>query len=99
VNSNFTIGRTHRTANDEFLFGLTAYNTVWNAKLSTSHMAALNRGVYPMFVSSHKPIGHFPLHGNDSPEADYSGGGALLTLTGTTKSTTNPPIQLLSRYV
>lgn len=55
---------------------------LWAAALTAGEIASLAGGAHPTRVRRVSMKAYWPIHGVGSPEPDYSGGGAHLTLTG-----------------
>lgn len=70
--------------------GLTAHVFFFNVKLSIGQLKQLMK--YPGSIRNSSLILYAPLFGTSSVEPDYSGRGNHGTLSGTTKGTTEPPI-------
>lgn len=69
---------------------------LFGSTLNSTIEGALSRGVNPFPLI---PLIHNPFYGNDSPEGDYHQQNSKGTLTGTTKSSSHPPVQLISEYL
>lgn len=72
---------------------------VWSSSPTNNEILAMNNGVNPFVINNPNIIIFYPLNGNDSPEGDYIGQSTKLTVTGPTKATTNPPVELLENYL
>lgn len=92
-------GVTGDSSPGEFFDGQLAHGVLWNANLSVNEISALARGVNPFPIRHSDQVVNLPIDGNVSPEPDYSPKNRDGTVTGTTKATKNPPVQLLSRYM
>lgn len=79
--------------------GKIAHAVIWDVELSANEKGALFRGVNPFAIRHSSQKLHWALNGNDSPEGDYNAQTNQGTLTGTTKATTNPPVELLGNYL
>lgn len=95
---------------DEILFGENTAGTAdydgdlfcfvaWSIILTSTEIQALSNGVHPFVIRHDSQVYFFPMTGNDSPEGDYSAQVNQLTVSGSTKSTTNPPVELLENYL
>ncbi len=87
----------NRAAADRGFDGWFAHWANWDTILSAAKHAALSRGVNPFIMDNENLLMYLPLHGNDDPEPDYTQ-NITTVLTGTTKATTNPPVELLENY-
>jgi len=84
-----------------YLDGDLAHFVVFNTLLSDNHILALQNGVNPIAIGYESNLQLYcPTHGNDSPEPDYSGNNRTGTLNNTpTKTSSNPPVELLENYL
>lgn len=92
------IGRLMRSSPAGPFDGEIAYCAGYNVELTDAEVAILAKGVNPFFFRNDALKVYYPLDGNDSPEPEYIG-QLNGTVTGTVKGSTNPPVQLLSRYM
>jgi hypothetical protein len=44
---------------------------IWNVALADYEMAALAKGVLPLFIRPESLVSYWPMHGDDSPEQDW----------------------------
>ena len=79
--------------------GMLSYFTYWSGELVENDFAIMDKGVNPFAIRNSDIKFLAPLNGNDSSTADYSGNGNIGTITGTTKSSTHPPVELLENYL
>ena len=96
-NADVTLGRLSEASSEFFdgkLFDYTSYNSI----LTTNQAKALFQGVPSFVIDIENQKQLLRLNGNDSPEPDISGNGNDGTLTGTTKSTTDPPVEFIDNY-
>ncbi len=89
-------GNIDNTNNFDGRMGLVA---IWNIVMSNVMKTALFNGVHPIAMRPDGLVLLTHLNGNDSPEGDYGPNQLTGTLDGTSKASTNPPVQLLSRYM
>jgi hypothetical protein len=85
-----TIGVTDKLSPANYLNGDLAWACVWDISLSDNEISSLNTGVNPMILRSQNIVCLVPLDGN---AINYA--GSNFTLSGTTKATTAPPVQIL----
>jgi len=105
-----TINATPNCANLDVLIGNRAghgtdmvgdmgWATVWDTDITANEMNAIGRGVNP-FPIEHANIQLLtPIWGNEDPEPDYSGNGNIGTVTSASRSTSNPPVELIENYL
>jgi len=76
-----------------------AFNFAMDHFPATTHVNAMSNGVNPFGLWGDRMQFYSPLWGNESPENNYGLNGTTGTVTGTTRSTTNPPVELLENYL
>lgn len=69
-----------------FMDGAIAEAALWNAALSAADIAALAKGLCPLFVRPDALVGYWPLIGNASPEVDLMGRRELTWTNAPTKA-------------
>ena len=79
--------------------GQLSWGAVWNVVLTDAELAALSRGANPFAFRPASRVFLAPLHGNESPEPDYSSSQNNLVLSGTVKGGSNPSVELLENYL
>ena len=77
--------------------GRIAMPCVWNVALTDAEIAALAAGVHPLRVRPTSIVSYWPLHGDDSPERDWTSNKRALTLSGSPTKANNPPVEPFSR--
>lgn len=92
ASSNFIIGQDEQVAGARFLNGLVAEVAIWSVVLSTTDIARFANGERAYTINPAHLIGYWPLDGLSSPEPDISGNGNNGTLTGTSKASSDPPV-------
>jgi len=72
---------------------------IWNSALTSNQIGALYRGVNPFPIDPTNKKAHYPIDGNESPESQYVTQIHKGTLSGTSKASTNPSMELLENYL
>jgi len=91
-------GRLMRSSPANPFDGGLAHGSIWTSDLVVSHALALFRGANPFIMDQDDLVFYAPLDGNNSPENEYVS-QFNLTLSGTTKFSGNPPVDLLENYL
>jgi len=86
-----TVGRSDDSTPGDNIAGLIAHPCIWNVALTEAEIKSLARGAHPLTVRPASIVSYWPLYGNGSPEPDEVGRFEL-PLTGTSKSSNNPPV-------
>jgi len=80
--------------------GATAHEVLWKINLTNTQIAALGRGVHPMFLSETKPYYYYPLEGNDgAEEVEYINRWLGVVVGTIPKATTEAPMEMLENYL
>lgn len=101
----FSIGYLARLSPVDFNDGDIGFCAAWDLTLSDNEIAALGNGVNPWAIRNQNLVMYCQVNGNEDPEPNWANRGAFASptnfvLTGTpTKSTTNPPVELLENYL
>jgi len=104
VNS-LSIGYLNRTVLADYFDGDIGYVALWDVTLSSNEITALSNGINPWAIRNQNLVTYAELHGDEDPEPNWANREAFGSPTNfglkvtPTKSTTNPPVQLLSRYI
>lgn len=77
-----TAGYGHSVANGN-IPGRQGEGAIWNAGLTAAEIMALAKGVSPLRIRGGSLEAYWPAYANAAPEADFSGRGHPLALTGT----------------
>ena len=92
------VGSVGHSSDGGFFSGELKDAAIWNVSLTALNIRTLFRGVNPFAVRPQNRVFFAPLDGLESPEPDYDG-QRNLTLTGTAKGSSNPPVELLENYL
>ncbi len=101
VGSDASFGAIDNLIGSDFVFdGDLDSGAVLDDIITLAEIGALGRGANIFGFGRHDILQlDMPLNGNNSPEPDFSGNDRDGTLTGTTKATTNAPVELLENYL
>jgi len=80
------------------LNGLVAEAAVWDAALTDAEFAALAKGVSASKIRPTHLKGYWPLFGTATPEADLSGNGSNMALTGSVPAANHAPVGRLAPF-
>ena len=97
VTGGVTIGELHDgTLDNDFA---AAWATQWDAILSATKMAALNRGANPFIMDNQNVIACYPMWNTDNLGMDISGNANNGTVTGPTQATRGAPVEPLENFL
>lgn len=98
ASGNIVIGNNYSSSVREF-DGDIFCGCIWNTVLSSAEIQALANGVNPFVIRNSNLVWFSPLWGNEDPEPEYITPANAGVLTNSPPKSTNPPMQLLSRYL